>query len=167
MGDDTPSVPALGSRQKRGSRKYPRTGNQTGIKGVVAAALLREGQSITQAAVASGLCRDTVAAIRNRWGEGMKHIEPIRETIRDLGLLTAAELLFGISEEDIQNMSVEKRLDAAAKFIDRYAAPERSEQPPWAMVLNQYNIQPSHSASKPTVEILPPPESADSPKTSC
>lgn len=161
--DDSPSVPAVTDRKKGGSRKYPRTGNQTGIKGVVAVALMREGQSITQAAVASGLCRETVSALRSRWGEGLQHIAQIRSVIQDLGVLTAAELLFGISEADIARMSVEKRLEVAAKFIDRYAAPERANPNPFMAFFTQYNIQPSHSASKPTVIS---PESADTSKAS-
>lgn len=166
MDDDTPSVPAVADRKKGGSRKYPRTGNQTGIKGVVAVALMREGQSITQAAVASGLCRETVSALRSRWGEGLQHIAQIRSVIQDLGILTAAELLFGISEADIARMSVEKRLEVAAKFIDRYAAPEQANTNPFLAIFNQYNLQPSHSASKLTRDIPALPQASDAPTAS-
>lgn len=128
------------------------TGRQSGIRGIAAAALLRDGQSANQTAKITGLSYEVVTAIRDRWSQGLELVEPIRKTLRDVGVLTAAELLFGISEQDIERMNVKERIEMAIKLMDKYAAPEPSPQHPFVQILNQYNLQPSHSASQRTIE---------------
>lgn len=140
---ETPAVP------KR-SRGY--NGKQSGIKGIAAIALLRDGQSTNQTSKITGLSYETVMALRDRWSQGLELVEPIRKTLRDVGVLTAAELLFGISEQDIERMNVKERIEMAIKLMDKYAAPEPSPQHPLVQILNQYNLQPSHSASQRTIE---------------
>ncbi|GKS58172.1 hypothetical protein YTPLAS18_16990 [Nitrospira sp.] len=155
-------VRAVAKPRRKRTKKYAYTGSKSGVRGIVAAALLRQGMSVSEVATRTELCRDTVAAIRQRWAEGLKHMEPIRETIRDLGLLTAAELLFGVSEKDIPAMPTEKRLTTAAKLLEQYAPPERAEGNPVFQILNQYNLTPSHSTSERTIATtakLDPPES--------
>lgn len=146
MTETTPQLP------KTTSKRFQSTGERSGIRGIAAAALLREGKSCNEASKISGLSYETVQAIRDNWCTGLEHVEAIRKTLRDVGVLTAAELLFGIDPKDIAKMPVEKRIDAACKLIEKYAAPERSEQPAYVQVLNQYNITPSHSASQRTIE---------------
>jgi len=139
---ETPSVP----------KRYRPTGERTGLAGFAAAALLREGVSQNKVSQLSGLSYDTVAAIHKRFKVAFEHIEPIRKSYRDLAMLMGAELLWNVDLKKLDEIPEEKKIELAMKLLDKYAAPERSEQPPWAMVLNQYNITPSHSASQRTIE---------------
>lgn len=146
------STAIVDTESPKNSGRAPHTGARSGIRGIAAAALLREGTSANETSKITGLSYESVQAIRDRWSAGLEHVDAIRKTLRDVGVLTAAELLFGIDPKDIAKMSVEKRIDAACKLIEKYAAPERIDQPAYVQVLNQYNITPSHSASQRTIE---------------
>lgn len=127
------------------------TGERSGIRGIAAVALLREGKSLREAAEICALSVETVMGVRDRYGAGLAQIESIRKVIKDIGLLQAAAMLTGIAEEEIQEMKVHHRIDAACKLLERCAAPEPVQQPAQSF-LSQYNIMLSHSASSATLE---------------
>jgi len=131
---------------------YETLAAKSGLDGLAALCLLRDGVSISEVSSLTGLHSGIVAAIRDRFEVGLQHLDKIRTTYQDLALLLGAEALMSVNPEKIRDMPEEKKIDLAMKLFAKNAAPERNQQPAYVQVLNQYNITPSHSASQRTIE---------------
>lgn len=174
MHDDTRTsrpAPDTPHPDKRDWRRH--TGTKLGHRTEVVEAMLLAGKNISEIARAVQASRHTVRAFAQAFSQRMQaggYASPERVTqIRD-GIVGRFALL---ADQSLTALDKNKLKEAGALELAKIAdlAAQRAglvESSSGIMfsILHQYNLQPSHSASRPTVDVSPPVPLPDSPKTS-
>src|SRR5262249_45225514 len=94
-------------------------GKRLGVRGLVAAALLREGYSLSRTSKLAGISESSATQLRKQNIYDVTQVDAIRRTIRDEFAITGGRCLKAVSDEKLNKAGVAELVRSAAIAVDR------------------------------------------------
>lgn len=165
MSDDTPNVIPASDAPRPEKRSWRRhTGTKLGHRIEVVEAMLLAGKNISETARAVKASRHTVRAVeRQMKARGVaapERVAQIKEGLTARFALIADQSLTALDEDKLGKAGA-LELMKIADIASQRAGLVDGHQGLVFNFLTQYNVRPSHSASRPTMDVATLPESSN------